>query len=71
VTLKPLEGKNEKELLKTIQASVKESAKGADLKEVIINIVSGNPDFELEQVMEDLVTLFKKNQIMIRIQPRR
>ena len=44
---------------------------GSDLKEVILKFVAENPDFQLDQVMDDLQSLFKKDQVIIRIQPRR
>lgn len=71
ITKRPPESPSENELLQFIQNSVSDTIRGADLKEVILNIVAENPDFELEHLMQDLESLFKKNQVMIRLQPRR
>ena len=71
ITKRPPEGKSEGDLLRAIQESAVDSMRGVELREVILRLVADNPDFELEQVMGDLQSLFRKNQVIIRIQPRR
>lgn len=71
ITKRPPEGKSEGELLRIIQESAVDWTRGAELTEVILKLVASDPNFQLEQVMSDLQSLFKKNQVIIRIQPRR
>ncbi|NLE45447.1 MAG: hypothetical protein GX620_12060 [Chloroflexi bacterium] len=62
---------SEKELLRAVQASAEGLMSGVELREVILKLVAEDPDFQLEQVMRDLQSLFLNNQVIIRIQPRR
>jgi len=71
ITKRPPEGESESSLLCTIQESAADSMRGVELREVILKLVAENPDFQLEQVMDDLQSLFKKNQVIIQVQPRR
>ena len=71
ITKRPLEGEGENILLCIIQENTADSVRGVELRQVILKLVAGNPDFQLEQVMNDLQSLFKKNQVIIRIEPRR
>jgi KaiC/GvpD/RAD55 family RecA-like ATPase len=71
ITKRPLEGESENALLHIIQENTADSVRGVELRQVILQLVAGNLDFQLEQVMNDLQRLFKKNQVIIRIQPRR
>ena len=71
ITKRPPTGKSEGELLHIIQETAVDWTRGAELKEVILKLVADDPDFELDEVMRDLQSLFKKNQVILRIQPRR
>ena len=71
ITKRAPDGESEGELLKMVQASTADPVRGVELREVILNLVAENPDFELEQVMRDLQSLFLKNQVIVRIQARR
>jgi len=71
ITKRPLEGEGENTLLCIIQENAADSTRGVELKHVILKLVADNPEFQIEQVMHDLQSLFKKNQVIIRIEPRR
>ena len=71
ITKRAPESESEGELLRMVQASAVDPMRGVELREVILSLVAENPDFELEQVMRDLQSLFLKNQVIVRIQARR
>jgi hypothetical protein len=71
ITKRAPESESEGELLRTVQDISVDPMRGVELREVILKLVAENPDFQLEQVIRDLQSLFMKNQVIIRIQARR
>ena len=71
VSQQPPESNQEEELLSVIVAATEDYSHGVELKRVLINMISSNQELDVDDIGTHLFQLFKKNQINIKIQPRR